>query len=310
MAAFRLKWAIAMRIGYPCVNRTIGCSSSHTFRLASYSEATLRKTVKANLDCLGRVLRFNVDHGIFFFRITSDLVPFASHPVCRLKWQSEFKGEFASLGEVIKRNSMRISMHPDQFVLINAKDEGVFSKSVKDLEYHVDVLDLMGLDLTAKVQIHVGGVYGDRSGSKVRFAKRYLGLESRIRDRLAIENDDVNYNLGECISISDETGVPVIFDTFHHQTNGDGTSVGTCLSRCKKTWVGHDGVPMVDYSSQEKGDRKGKHATSLDRTLFATFLKESHPHDIDLMLEIKDKEASALAALAIAGDDKRLWKPR
>ncbi len=69
-------------------------------------------------------------------------------------------------------------MHPDQFVLINAKDEGVFSKSVKDLEYHVDVLDLMGLDLTAKVQIHVGGVYGDRSGSKARFAKRYLGWKA------------------------------------------------------------------------------------------------------------------------------------
>jgi UV DNA damage endonuclease len=307
--AFRTaKRAITLKIGYPCVNRSIGCSSSHTFRLASYSEATLRKSVKANLCCLERALKYNADHGIFFFRITSDLVPFASHPVCKLNWQSEFRDAFASLGELIRRNSMRISMHPDQFVLINARDRATFSRSVSELEYHVDLLDLLGLDHTAKVQIHVGGVYGDRSGSMARFTKRYLCLEERIRDRLALENDDINYSLEECLSISHETGIPVIFDAFHHQINGDGKGIRDCLGRCKETWAVEDGLPMVDYSSQEKGERRGKHSRSLDRALFAGFLKESHPFDIDVMLEIKDKEASALVALAIADGDPRLWK--
>jgi len=299
-----------MRIGYPCINHSVACSSSHTFRLASYSEGVLAKTIKSNLSCLKRMLEFNVGHGILFFRITSDLIPFASHPICKFNWQSEFRDEFTSLGDLIKRSSMRISMHPDQFVLINAKDEGIFYRSVKDLEYHAGVLDLFGLDGTAKVQIHVGGVYGDRRGSMARFSTRYLGLEEKIRMRLVIENDDVNYDLEECLAISHETGVPVLFDSFHHQINGDGTGVRECLSRCNKTWARRDGVPMVDYSSQEKGERKGKHASTLDRVFFATFLKESSPNDFDLMLEIKDKEKSAIAALTMAERDSRLWKPQ
>jgi len=72
-----------MRIGYPCINLTIGCKSDRTFRLKSYAEGRLMQTVQDNLDCLLKILEFNVQHNLLFFRITSDLVPFASHPIRR-----------------------------------------------------------------------------------------------------------------------------------------------------------------------------------------------------------------------------------
>jgi UV DNA damage endonuclease len=297
-----------MKIGYPCVNLTVGCSSSHTFRLASYSEAMFIETVKRNLECLKRILESNAHHGVLFFRITSDLVPFASHPICKFNWPLRFRDEFGTVGDIIKEKSMRISMHPDQFVLVNAKDDGIFLRSVKDLEYHVRVLDLLGLDNDAKVQIHVGGVYGDRKESVDRFVKRYSRLDEVIRRRLVIENDDVNYDLGECLAISHATGVPVIFDTFHHQIKGNGRDIGDCLSLTEMTWANRDGLPMVDYSSQEPAQRKGKHARTLDGEHFLNFLKRSKPHDFDLMMEIKDKEMSASRALALAEGDPRLRK--
>ena len=249
---------------------------------------------------------YNAMHGILFFRITSDLVPFASHPVCTFPWQEEFAGVLEKIGEYIRLYGFRISMHPDQFVLLNAPDKGVLQRSIDDLKYQVQVLDLMGLDLSAKVQVHVGGVYGDKPAGIDRFVKQYDLLDTAIRDRLVIENDERLYTLGDCLAIHERTGIPVIADAFHHSLLNNGKCFLSLLDPVRKTWKATDGIPMVDYSSQEPGRRVGAHAMHIVAEDFRQFLKETRPLDFDLMLEIKDKEKSALEALALARDDPRL----
>jgi UV DNA damage endonuclease len=295
-----------MRIGYPCINRSIGCTASRTFRLASYTEERMRDTVNGNLACLEKILAYNVRHGMLFFRITSDLVPFASHPVCTFPWQDEFAGVFEKTGEYIRQQGFRISMHPDQFVLLNAPDKGVLQRSIADLGYQVQALDLMGLDRSAKVQVHVGGVYGDKPAAIDRFVKQYDLLDTAIRDRLVIENDERLYSLSDCLAIHERTGIPVIADTFHHSLYNTGEQFTALLDPVRKTWKAHDGIPMIDYSSQEPGKRVGAHALHIEAEDFRQFLKETLPADFDIILEIKDKEKSALAALALARDDPRL----
>jgi len=296
-----------VKIGYPCINESLSCRSSRTFRLRSYSDERLLSTVAGNLDCLKEILRYNTDHGILFFRITSDLVPFASHPVCTADWQENSRAEFAAIGSYIRDEGMRISMHPDQFILLNAKDPDILNRSIAELAYHAAVLDLLELDTTAKIQLHVGGVYGDRKASIDRFIDRYLNLDEVILRRLVIENDDCRFSARDCLQVHAETGVPIIFDTLHHRVKASyEESVEEIYPDVAATWKSDDGIPMVDYSTQELGGRPGKHAATIDVPDFLGFTQEAKAFDIDIMLEIKDKEISALKAIAALERDKRL----
>ena len=121
-----------------------------------------------------------------------------------------------------------------------------------------------------------------------------------IRRRLVIENDDRLYTLDDCLRIHEETGIPVLFDVYHHEVNSSGHSLREAVSLVTGTWKQQDGVPMVDYSSQEPGSqRRGKHAETIDLDHFQRFIEETEGFEFDLMLEIKDKETSALQAVAV-----------
>ena len=289
-----------MKIGYPCINTSIQRHHTSTFRLASYSEMRLIQTVRDNLAHLEKILKFNVENRLLFFRISSDLVPFASHPICKFDWVYHFKSEFEQLGEYIKANNIRISMHPDQFVILNSSNEKVTENSINELKYHCNILDAMELDQTAKVQIHVGGVYGDKPSAIKKFIECYSTLSEAIKKRIAIENDDHLFNLKDCLEIHQQTGIPIIFDIFHHECfNYSKESIIQAIKKASLTWKVKDGLPMLDYSTQSKGERKGKHAATLDPLLFCNFIMETQRFDFDVMLEIKDKEKSALAALKL-----------
>jgi len=294
-----------VKIGYPCINRRIGCSSNRTFRLASYSDERLLATAEANISCLSEILAWNIRQDILFFRISSDIVPFASHPVCTARWQEHLRKAFSALGSCIRESGIRISMHPDQFIVLNAPDRAVVERSIAELSYHASVLDLMGLDTTAKIQLHAGGVYGDKEGSIARFVRVYDTLDTAIRRRLVLENDDRRFTAADCLAIHEETRIPVLFDVFHHACNNHGEEVPVMIRRAGKTWKKSDGTMMVDYSSQHPQKRPGSHADHIDLEDFGHFLAISRPCDMDIMLEIKDKEASACSAVLFARQDFR-----
>lgn len=285
-----------MKIGYPCINRSIGCTANATFRLKNYSEENLVEKVKNNLDCLMQILKYNKQKNLLFFRISSVIVPFGSHPICKFDWQKYFKNEFKTIGNYIKENNFRISMHPDQFTLINAKDEFIVKRSIAELNYHCEILDLMSLDNTAKIQIHVGGVYGDKEAAITRFIHNYNLLPEKIKKRLVVENDDFSYSLKDCLRIHRACGIPILFDTFHHECLNNNESIHDALLYTKSTWKKEDGEMMVDYSTQKQEARRGTHTEHIDINHFKKFLETAKNINFDIMLEIKDKEKSALEA--------------
>ncbi len=212
-------------------------------------------------------------------------------------WKSLFKDELIRIGKFIKENNFRISMHPDQFILLNSLKKEIFERSLKELIYHDELLTLMELDKSAKIQIHVGAIYDDKRSSIERFINRFKNLPESLKSRLCIENDEKLYDINDCLYIYEKIGIPIIFDYFHFRCNIRGEDLLLTLEKVSKTWKKEDGVMMVDYSSQEKGAKKGTHAKSIDLKDFEEFIKITRPFDFDLMFEIKDKEKSAIKAL-------------
>ena len=290
-----------MKIGYPCINQSLGKKTISTFRISSYSEEKLIKAVSYNLEILKEILKYNIKHNLLFFRISSEVIPFASHPICKFDWQNYFKKDLLCIGQIAKEKKIRISMHPDQFVILNSPNKEVVEAGIREINYQTAFFNAMKLNNTAKIQIHVGGTYNDKITSSDRFIKNYNTLLSyEARSRIVIENDDYRFSLNDCSKIHDKTNVPVLLDVFHHECLNDGQSVQDAISSADSTWdKNRDGVMMIDYSSQEPNFRKGKHANTLDEIKFKNFISSTIDFSYDLMLEIKDKEKSANRARQI-----------
>lgn len=283
-----------IRIGYACVNTELP-TSGRTFRLAGYSEERMLEVARANLQALKEILGWNERHGIRLFRITSNLIPFGSHPVNSGSWKKALAHDFEEAGRFILAHGMRVSMHPGQHTVINTPDEGFYASVLRDLEYHDAVLDLMGLDHGNVVVVHGGGGYGSKERSAARLRMRLEGLPPAVRKRLALENDDRVFAAQDILALCRATGLPGILDVFHHEVlPGQGTeNTRELVLLFRDTWK--KTRQKVHYSNQDPGKRKGSHSRSIDVHAFGAFLESVRDLELDVMLETKDKQASVLA---------------
>ncbi len=285
-----------MKIGYACQNLELQANTNNTFRLASYSEPKIIHTIEKNFEGLYKILDFNIKNNLLFFRLGSSFIPFASHPICKFDWADYFQDYFIKLSNILKKNKFRISMHPGQFVVLNSKKESVISSSINELEYHSRLLDLLNLDESAKIQIHVGFPQGDKEKAKNDFLKNFDKLSKSVKKRLIIENDEHYFGVNDCLDIHKSIKIPILFDTFHYSILNEGKPIQEIFDIISKTWRNRDGLPMVDYSSQDQNGRKGKHCPTININDFQDTISKLLHKDFDLMFEIRDKEKSTIKA--------------
>lgn len=288
-----------MKIGYACICDEAENMKFKTCRMRNATNEKLIVLIAHNLRALDAIVEYNYAHGILLYRISSDLIPFGSSSINKLAWQSLFHEQFQALGIKIKNYGMRVSMHPGQYTILNSPRGEVVERAIEDLHYHSLLLNLMELDTTHKIILHIGGVYGDKKSAIDRFIKEYKQLDSRIKKRLVIENDDRNYHVEDVLQISKLLHIPVVFDNLHHSIHFPSRHLddGGWLALCKDTWEKSDGNQKMHYSEQHRELRLGAHAEHIDIKEFAKYCKHINRKDLDIMLEVKDKHHSALACI-------------
>lgn len=282
-------------LGYVATNYTIGASTARTCRLANATPERLRELIASNLAELERVFAFNAEQCIRLYRMSSQVIPFASHPKNTLDWRDEFAEPLARLKAMASESRLRVSMHPGQYTVLNSPNPAVVAASIAELEAAARLIDAVQDDATGKIILHVGGAYDDRSASLRRFEDVAGRLPEAVRRRLVIENDDTVYSTEEVLSLSDATGLPVVFDWFHHtiKTSSD-PDHSRLIARCFASWREADGVPKVHLSSQAEGGRVGHHADYVERADLAAFQEHAPDVPYDVMLEAKKKDLALL----------------
>lgn len=292
-----------MKIGYACTPLLLPFKTTRRFQLKYYSEDILIKYIKENLDDLKNILIYNNSVSIKLFRISSDIIPFGSHYINTFNWSEYFKDELLSIGTYIKENNMRVSMHPGQYTVLNSPDNEIVKRSILDLSYQAKFLDSLGLNKMHKLILHIGGVYGDKPAAINRFINTFLNLDNNIKKRLIIENDEKNYSIDEVLLIGTICKIPVVFDNFHNICFADNIyTLKEILTRVKATWPLDDGNIKVHYSQQNSSKKKGSHSQTIIVLDFLNYYNNVKNFDLDIMLEVKDKNVSTIKILNVINE--------
>lgn len=297
-----------MNIGYACLTVGVPDTDQKSCMLKNASKEKLLELISYNLNSLENIIDYNIKNKIKLFRISSDIIPFGSNPVNNLEWWDIFDSQFSRIGHKIKTSGMRVSMHPGQYTVLNSPKKEVVEKAIEDLRYHTKILDTLGVGEDNKIVLHIGGVYNDKSQAIRRFISNYRELDDSVKRRLIIENDDKSYNISDVLEIGSIINAPVVFDNLHNQVNPFDKSKSDYywIDKCKETWREKDGIQKIHYSQQNPLKKAGSHSSTIQINKFMSFYEGLERDDIDIMLEVKDKNLSAVKCINCTSSDKSI----
>lgn len=283
-------------IGFACLANGLKHSDYKTIRKANLTDEKLKDIISYNLDSLKNIINYNIKNNIKLFRISSDLIPFGSSPVNKINWETIFRDKFKVIADKIKFGNIRVSMHPGQYTVLNSPNDEVVKRAIADLDYHAKILELLETDFSSKLVLHIGGIYGDKDGAIKRFIKNFSRLSDNVRKRLVIENDDRSFNILDVLKIGEQINIPVIFDNLHHEINPPQIKKTDqeWINLCKLTFKSEDGRQKIHYSQQDVSKQIGAHSKTINPEKFLTWFKTINSENIDIMLEVKDKNISAI----------------
>jgi len=195
-------------------------------------------------------------------RLTSDMLPFYTMDGWQDFWQDKSMQDnlarwFAPIGETARANDVRLSFHPDQFVVLASDREEVVNKSIEEFEYHVDIARMMGYGKQfqdIKINVHISGRKGPQ-GIRDVFGR----LSPEARNTLTLENEEYTHGLLDCLSLSDL--VPTVMD-IHHNWIREGEYINPSDDRVKRVIDSWRGVRPTMHYSVSREDILGEHSTT------------------------------------------------
>lgn len=295
--------------GYACMN--MGFSSRPKSKRITTNRSMIRRTFDEkgieyaselalqNVRDLCTILEWNLENNIYFYRLSSDIFPWASeYEMTDLPDYQQILAACKRAGNFARKHGMRLTSHPGPFNKLASPKERVFNLTKTDLTVHADMFDMIGLPRTpyAKMNIHVGAAYGNKPVALDTFCRNFERLPESVRSRLTVENDDKPslYSTQELYEgVYERIGIPIVFDYHHHRLHPGDLSEKEALELALSTWP-KTIIPVVHYAesrSIEYNNPKIKPQAHSDY-VYDDF--DDYGHCIDVMIEAKHKELALL----------------
>lgn len=297
-----------LRLGYTGSNHIL----KNLFNITTARNATLKnievkgfyplkEIAKANVQDLTDILKWNERENIKMHRISSNIIPqFSNHRLYNIdsnrannyKKLNFIQDELREIRDYVKKHEHRITFHLPFYTKLASLDDNVLINSIYTIEQYAQLLDIICPDRGVLV-IHVGGVYKDKKKTLQRWEYNYkYSLNNNVKKYLALENDEFNYSITDCLQLHEKCGVPIIYDLFHQQVYDEYGDWLQYVKPAYETWSGQRA--KMHYSRQGQGPR-GKHADKINELpiSFMNYL-DIHRIPVDLMLECKNSLESVL----------------
>lgn len=293
-----------VRLGYVALSKALDdvtTSSTITYTNyinKNYNTSKLLEITKNNLDSLYEIIKYNVKNNFHFYRLTSKLVPLATHDKVDFDYITPLLDEYKKIGKLINDNNIRVDTHPDQYAVLNSMDSKIVKNTVEILEYHYKIMDALGIK-DKIIILHVGSSACGKKASITRFINNFNKLPDHIKKCIAVENDDKVYNIKDVLELCHKINVPMVLDYHHFICNNEKEDINDYLKEIIDTWDGK--LPKMHFSSPKSKLKKEfrSHSDYINKECFIKFINilKKQDKDIDIMLEAKAKD-DAVSRLA------------
>lgn len=284
-------------LGFACISNTLkenGRFKTVTVKtLSKLSEEEKAKKLKSaavdNLYNSLQILKWCKENDILMYRFSSDLIPLATYIESWHWWEDgDILNMCAKIKEFVEQSGTRISLHPDQFCVLNSDKPEVVKNAIKILEHLNRLSNLIGNKILI---IHTGSTAGGKDKAIQRFIDHFRILPEDIQNKIALENDDKSFGVTEVLHICETLGIPMVFDIHHYNCLNNGEAIMELRQRIIDTWKGRR--PKMHLSSGKTGFTDRHHADYINKEDYLKAL-EFAGDDFDIMVECKQKDLGVL----------------
>ena len=283
-----------IRLGYACLPVTINETASHTMTYATYerlgdkADERLDNIIKKNFISLENILKYNIKNNIIFFRMTSELLPLLTHPNVNYDFFNKYEEYFKKIGSIIKKNNLRVDMHPSEYAVLNSINSTVVDSTINILKNYQKMYKYMKIN--SLLVLHVGSKANGKKESMRRFIDNFNKLPNEVQKLIVIENDDKSFNIRNVLNICETLNIPMVLDYHHFKINNNNEKIENYIERVFLTWKGN--TPKIHFSSPKSKKNKRSHHDYIDSNEFIKFLEKIKftNIDFDVMIEAKKKD--------------------